>query len=488
MSQVETELKYEADDAAGGPPTPEGLHVVDDCDTVLNATYWDSREHLLLDWGITLRHRTAEDGSEHEWTLKVPVAKAGRGTSRREISTDGPPDHPPADLAHLIASIVSQDELGPVAELRTRRRIQVLGRNGGPSVVEMTDDRVEVVTENGSAPFREFEAELLDPADARALVQIERCWRKAGLRPSAGSKLHQALGGPRTNRRPPDRRSSTGTFVSHFIETGRRQLLENELRLRVEPGSTEPVHQARVATRRLRANLRTFRRMLDRTTTDHLRGELKWIGRLLGEVRDVQVRAQRLRKLTEQERLSGTGLEELEEVGVSATEGAERNLLSALDGDRYRHLITDLRLAVETPPVRDADQPVRPEVQRALRKRWKRIRGEVSALDDPPEDAALHEVRKHVKALRYGLQAAKPLRVTAPDLVEGLGVLQDRLGDLHDTVVIRSWIATNRDRLDGDAAFLAGQLDHTLATLHGELRRTWRDDWAAIHRQRVPRR
>jgi CHAD domain-containing protein len=42
------------------------------------------------------------------------------------------------------------------------------------------------------------------------------------------------------------------------------------------------VHQARVATRRVRSTLRTFSKLLDEEWTDRLRADLKWLADLLG--------------------------------------------------------------------------------------------------------------------------------------------------------------------------------------------------------------
>ena len=46
------------------------------------------------------------------------------------------------------------------------------------------------------------------------------------------------------------------------------------------------MHQARVATRRLRSDLKTFRQVVDPEWDTSLREELQWLGGLLGTVRD----------------------------------------------------------------------------------------------------------------------------------------------------------------------------------------------------------
>ena len=57
----------------------------------------------------------------------------------------------------------------------------------------------------------------------------------------------------------------------------------------------EGVHQARVATRRLRSHLRTFRKLLEPEWAEPLRDELGWLGDELGGVRDADVLLDRLK-------------------------------------------------------------------------------------------------------------------------------------------------------------------------------------------------
>jgi CHAD domain-containing protein len=51
----------------------------------------------------------------------------------------------------------------------------------------------------------------------------------------------------------------------------------------------EDLHEMRVAVRRLRAILRAGRALFERKWTEDLRGELRWLGRALGRVRDLDV-------------------------------------------------------------------------------------------------------------------------------------------------------------------------------------------------------
>ena len=94
------------------------------------------------------------------------------------------------------------------------------------------------------------------------------------------------------------RRATVGDVIRSSIANGYERLLDHDYRLRLRPGDPpeHAVHQARVATRRLRSDLKTFGPFLDPVWLRHTTAELKWLGNRLGQVRDADVLAQRLRE------------------------------------------------------------------------------------------------------------------------------------------------------------------------------------------------
>src|SRR5207247_10444712 len=113
------------------------------------------------------------------------------------------------------------------------------------------------------------------------------------------SELTRALG-PRASAPPevvPILLTSSATacnLLQHAIAVSVASLMRHDpgVRLGDDP---EDVHRARVATRRLRSQLRTFRTLLDTEWANALREDLRWLGSGLGSVRDRQVMAQRVR-------------------------------------------------------------------------------------------------------------------------------------------------------------------------------------------------
>src|SRR3984957_20922317 len=91
--------------------------------------------------------------------------------------------------------------------------------------------------------------------------------------------------------RPP-RDSCAGDVVLAYLRIQAHTLRTLEPRVRAD--EYDAVHQMRVATRRLRATLRTFGRVIPRTDSEHLAAELQWLGRTLGHARDDEVLAAQL--------------------------------------------------------------------------------------------------------------------------------------------------------------------------------------------------
>ena len=66
---------------------------------------------------------------------------------------------------------------------------------------------------------------------------------------------------------------------------------DHDDRLRLDPSDPPvlDVHQARVAARRLRSDLKTFSLLLEPGWVGRVRDELRWVGDALGAVRDTDV-------------------------------------------------------------------------------------------------------------------------------------------------------------------------------------------------------
>jgi CHAD domain-containing protein len=98
----------------------------------------------------------------------------------------------------------------------------------------------------------------------------------------------------------------------------------------------------RVALRRLRATLRAFRPLLDRSGTEPLRAELRWLSDLLGPVRDGDVPAQRLAEAVAAEPpelVIGPVAARIRQRLAATAARARADLVEGISSDRFSSLV-----------------------------------------------------------------------------------------------------------------------------------------------------
>jgi CHAD domain-containing protein len=346
------------------------------------------------------------------------------------------------------------------------------------------------------ARFRELEVELAPDTPESLAESIAMRLRAAGAGlPHLVPKVVRALG-PRALE-PPDvvlptkpGAASTAAELAHAaVADSVARLLAHDpgVRLGHDP---EDVHQMRVATRRLRSDLRSFRPVVDKEWSDPVRGELEWLAGLLGQVRDTEVLLDRLDArldvLAEVDRDAGKRL--LEALRNHRDE-ARVTLLAGLRSDRYLALLDELVAAThESVLAPDQHHDIDIDIERLVRKPWRELRDAVSALDDDPSDPELHAVRKLAKRSRYAAEAAHPaLGRPARDFARRAAALQDVLGEHQDAVVAEQWLrdhAAPRDDGGVEHAFVAGQLVTIERQAADDARAQWRRAWKQLRRDR----
>jgi CHAD domain-containing protein len=208
----------------------------------------------------------------------------------------------------------------------------------------------------------------------------------------------------------------------------------------------EELHKARVATRRSRAIIKAMRPVWGERL-DAVGDELRWLGRLLGAVRDLDVLIAHLRD--ERQSLDGDGpAADVIVAHFEAERGSARaTLAEALDSGRYRALIAAFKVAVAGLPEDDGD--LRPIADQALRKLGKAAR----ALPDDPTDEELHKLRIRAKKARYTAELAGGKR--RDRRAERLKKVQDVVGEHQDAVVAEQRL---REIATAATAVAAGRL------------------------------
>ena len=250
----------------------------------------------------------------------------------------------------------------------------------------------------------------------------------------------------------------------------------------------EGVHQARVAVRRLRSDLRTFRPLLDGDWAEALGVELRWLGRLLAPVRDAEVLGARL-----QERIEGmVGLELASaKVLLDGLEAghleARRRLLGGLDSRRYEELVVRLVRGALKPVIRTGvfDRPAE-NLGSLMDRPWARLSKSAAALGAGSSDAAFHATRIDAKRVRYGAEAISSVfGKRASRFASDAEALQEVLGEHQDAVVAMAWLA-DRGIEAGDqaVAFTAGRLAELEAGSRDRARKRWPKAWKRLERSK----
>jgi CHAD domain-containing protein len=341
------------------------------------------------------------------------------------------------------------------------------------------------------------EVELVE-GDRDLLRAVDKTLRKAGASRSADpAKIARALdsrwpaGTPSSG--PPD---SAAAVVGEYVRTQRDAIVEYDPRVRRD--EPDAVHKMRVATRRLRSTLRTYRPLWERAAADHLRAELKWLAEVLGKVRDGEVMAARLERAVDAlppELVVGPVTARLiGGVRAQATKD-HRSLVAALNGRRYAALLDELDALLAATPTRKGLRPATTFVPHRVRRTVGTVESLLDAAEGagaagpstPPapgvldRDAALHEARKAAKQARYAAEAAAPVGGPgAAALAAAMEGLQELLGDHHDSVVTRQLL-----RAVGMQAHGAGENAFTYGLLHANEAASARDLEAGLPEARA---
>jgi CHAD domain-containing protein len=427
----------------------------------LEAVYFDTPARSLLRAGVTLRRRSG--GEDDGWHLKIPV---DQGREEIQLPLRQSDAEPPAALRAAVDGWTRGAELATVATITTRRTILDLRDEDGTLLAEFADDRVE------GRPVRPVGTGSVDDEDDTPVV-----WREWELEVIGGGpdlltaigdllashdvplaatdvKLARVIGAPVPPRPPlplpgkgrPARLLLHPLLADHVAELGRR---DSEIR-RGDAGddlAARGVHKARVACRRLRAALATYRPMLDRRVTDPIRDELRWLGHALGEARDLDVAHRRLASLIDalpEDQVVGPVHERLDQVFTDRRRAALDAVRDALVSERYFALREQLDRLAAAPPWTDlADEDAGDVLPGRVRREYKRLRRRVRAArvasDRTEHDAAIHAVRRAAKRLRYAAETLEPVwGKDAARLAKAAKRLASALGERQDAVFTRS--------------------------------------------------
>ncbi len=460
VAEDEIELKFlcePADLAAVLAAAPDGETERTD----LISTYYDTPDGDLRKQRISLRIR--EGGGARLQTLK-----RGDGFAREEHEATLDDASLDLTMPALKAALpgAARKALGPRFMVRVVRRQRTFEFGG--SRIEIAVDEGEVQAGDRVRRISEVELELKGGGCEAMFDLARQLSRTAPLYLSFDGKASQGYGladgtdrSPRRHDKAPLARGlTTAQAFQAIARNALVQIAANGVVLR-EADSVEAVHQLRVAVRRLRSAISTFKRVTAGEAAEALKAELKWLARACDEARDLDVFALDNDAFAE----PGLDLDALAPLVEAARQRGHAKACAAVASGRFRDLVLDATAWVETgawltaqgkTARRAREAPVQGFAAKALSHRRKTLLKLGRDLETA-SDADRHEARIAAKKLRYAAEAFAPLfDAEAKPFIKTLKALQEHLGVLNDGSVAAELVT--RLSLKGPALAAARRL------------------------------
>ena len=280
-----------------------------------------------------------------------------------------------------------------------------------------------------------------------------------------------------------------------MVEAGRNIMLKQLYQMLVyEPialkgKDIEGVHQMRVATRRWRSAYSTFGDYLPKAYIGKIYRDLRNTAKLLGEVRDLDVFLDKMRKyLKNVSDADKTALEPLIKIIKKDRRKARKQLFKWLDSQNYQRFVKRAfkKLSQETVTTQ-SDHSISARLDHVLPviiyQRLEAVRRYEDVLPDVPV-ATLHELRIDCKRLRYTLEVFEDvLGDEVSTIIEALRLLQDHLGDLNDAEIAANIIRSAEKRVTkSERSALKDYRKYRQAEVQ-HLQETIEEKWIEFNRQ-----
>ena len=239
-------------------------------------------------------------------------------------------------------------------------------------------------------------------------------------------------------------------------------------------GKDTGVHQARVASRRLREALPVLTEGLQNTKKSKAERKIRRLTQALGTVRELDVTLHLIDELTDRPSIPRTALTDVRAQVIEAREKRRAVMLERVgkvNTDKLSRRLREVASVVANPT---SGHAWRAALATRIVRRARRLE---KAIDDAGQiynPEALHDVRIAAKKLRYALEiadesGAAPCAVA----VRTIRRVQDTLGRLHDLQVLQHHVAdvaaTPRSRRAPDAALatLSRVIEDECRQMHG---------------------
>lgn len=270
--------------------------------------------------------------------------------------------------------------------------------------------------------------------------------------------------------------------TGHLLEVVRQQSA------RIRPDAPpEPVHQTRVALRRLRSVLRVFRAATDCAVLRGIDARMREVLSVLGPARDWDVFLGGIIRAIEAAFPEEKRIAALRRAAEAQRRDAYTAVMAMLGGAPWRLFLIDAVGALLARPWREAaedarlavlDAPVAVFGRSVMDRRWHRLR-RAGADFEALSAEALHELRLDGKRMRYAAEVFAPVfgAKAGKRFLRRVADVQEGLGLANDAAVARGLAGRLAKPGDGGRAWAVGVVEGwseaRVAATRGDALRAW---------------
>ncbi|TDO26069.1 CHAD domain-containing protein [Kribbella sp. VKM Ac-2527] len=282
------------------------------------------------------------------------------------------------------------------------------------------------------------------------------------------------VGEPLTGETP------VGTLVAVALVKGTGRL-QGAIEM-LEKGEDDAIHQVRVSCRRLRSDLRLFRKLLAGDWAGELRADLAALAAACGEARDLEVIA----ALVQETATSEDDPEHVATILSTLTVGLERAAARSAEvvaSERTVQLVKDLEAIAETPELKQkASRPCSEVLPQLLESARHTFSGAADQLKPWTEDDDWHEVRLLAKRVRYAADtSAAVLGEEAKEVATQAAKFQELLGQHQDHCAaadaLKGLANAAAEQGDAELCFTLGRLTER----HRAARKPLREEFLSLY-------
>ncbi|HET7697380.1 MAG TPA: CHAD domain-containing protein [Vicinamibacterales bacterium] len=240
-------------------------------------------------------------------------------------------------------------------------------------------------------------------------------------------------------------------------------------------GKDTGVHQARVASRRLREALPVLTEGLHHTKAGKANRKVRRLTQALGTVRELDVTLHMIDELAERPAIPRSALAEVRALVIEEREQRRRLMLERLDTVDAAKLARRLEAVRQSLLKPSPTHAWRAALAARVARRGRRLERAIAAAGQIYEPEGLHQVRIASKKLRYALEIADESGAApCAEALRTIKRVQDTLGRLHDLQVLQHHVAAvgaaprkGRSTPDAGLAVLSRLIEDECRHLHG---------------------